>query len=343
VIAYRDLTGGHGYHAAVRSAVRAWNRLHLGVRLVPAGAGAASNVQIAFAAGRCLSAQAGSATTGFQRFGGRIIVRACPRVVRPLLVAHELGRVLGLPDDDAGCSLMNRRGASDGRSYAAPAGCRGSRPAWLPQLVDPRTAARARALYAAPAAPRDARLVPGEALRIEWTEPRGSGAARTVVARSNAGCPTPIDVAARTTTVLYERPAYAGLHFALDAAAPVTGPLCYRVFNVGRRGRMTAAAGLRYRVGVPPAAAFTVSPTPGAGTPISFTDTSTDPDGSIVEWRWDFGDPGSGAADLLDTTDPAAGRSPTHTYAQPGAYVVRLTVVDDGGMTATATATVTVS
>ncbi|HUK64701.1 MAG TPA: hypothetical protein VLV15_15275, partial [Dongiaceae bacterium] len=92
VVGYRDLTGGSGYHHAVQSAVAAWNGLGLGIRFVPVPPGAAS-VQIVYEAGRCLSGIAGSAPAGFQRSGTRIVVRSCPAVVRPLLLAHELGRV----------------------------------------------------------------------------------------------------------------------------------------------------------------------------------------------------------------------------------------------------------
>jgi PKD repeat protein len=47
---------------------------------------------------------------------------------------------------------------------------------------------------------------------------------------------------------------------------------------------------------------------------------STDPDGTIVAWDWQFGDTGSGG-----------GVSAPHTYAAPGTYQVTLTVTDDEG------------
>ncbi|KQS68792.1 PKD domain-containing protein [Modestobacter sp. Leaf380] len=59
---------------------------------------------------------------------------------------------------------------------------------------------------------------------------------------------------------------------------------------------------------------------------------STDPDGSVVSWTWEFGDGSSGS-----------GVSAAHTYAGDGTYVVRLTVTDDDGGTASTTRSVTVA
>ncbi|MFD1686725.1 malectin domain-containing carbohydrate-binding protein [Halobellus litoreus] len=83
-----------------------------------------------------------------------------------------------------------------------------------------------------------------------------------------------------------------------------------------------------------PSAAFTASPSdPATGEQVSFDASgSTDSDGSIASYEWNFGD---------GTT--ASGASPSHTYESAGTYTVTLTVTDDDGATATATQQVTVS
>ena len=66
----------------------------------------------------------------------------------------------------------------------------------------------------------------------------------------------------------------------------------------------------------PPVASFTVSP----GDPVAFDATSSsDPDGTVARYDWDFGD---------GATLPNGGPTPTHAYA-PGSYDVTLTVTDD--------------
>ncbi len=335
-IGYRDLTSTHGYHAAVAQAADAWNRLGLGVRFVPAPKGA-SSVQIVYVPGRCLSGFAGRAPTGFQRFGSRVVVRSCPAVVRPLLVAHELGRVLGLGNDDRTCSLMNSKGTSDGRTFALPAQCsRWSPPAWISSLVDPRAADVARQLYLSPARPENVTLTSGTHPRIDWRQPQGADALRTLVMRTSDRCPTRTDVAAGTAATIYAKRGYAGRHWAIDTTLPATtGRYCYRVFNVSDTGRPTPSPTLIYVTSAGPAAAATVTSPAVAGAPTVFADQSTDAGATIVHWHWDFGDPTSGASNVLDTADPIAGRTASHVYVAPGTYVVTLDVTDGLGRTAT--------
>jgi PKD repeat protein len=62
---------------------------------------------------------------------------------------------------------------------------------------------------------------------------------------------------------------------------------------------------------------------------------STDPDGTITSYAWNFGEPAS-------STNTATGNSATHVYASTGSYVVSLTVTDNGGLTAVSTQTVNI-
>jgi PKD repeat protein len=62
------------------------------------------------------------------------------------------------------------------------------------------------------------------------------------------------------------------------------------------------------------------------GLTATFTDSSNDPDGTIVSHAWTFGDGGTSTV-----------TSPTHTYAAAGTYTVTETVTDNGGATASKT------
>lgn len=76
--------------------------------------------------------------------------------------------------------------------------------------------------------------------------------------------------------------------------------------------------------------AITPNRAPGAAFGTSLDDhevtldagASSDPDGSVVEYAWDFGD---------GQTATGAQQVVRHTYAQPGSYTVTLTVTDDEG------------
>lgn len=59
---------------------------------------------------------------------------------------------------------------------------------------------------------------------------------------------------------------------------------------------------------------------------------SSDPDGTVAAYSWDFSDGTTGT-----------GATPTHSYASPGSYVVQLTVTDNNGGTNSVTHTVTVT
>ena len=73
-----------------------------------------------------------------------------------------------------------------------------------------------------------------------------------------------------------------------------------------------------------PTAAFTPSTTSAlTGDTLTFTSTSSDPDGSIASYSWNFG----GGTSTL--------QNPTHIFAAAGTYTVTLTVTDNDGATST--------
>jgi PKD repeat protein len=70
-----------------------------------------------------------------------------------------------------------------------------------------------------------------------------------------------------------------------------------------------------------------------AGAAISFSSAgSSDPDGSIATYSWDFGDGGNSTQ-----------QNPTHSYAAAGGYTATLTVTDNLGATGSAQGAVTVT
>jgi PKD repeat protein len=91
---------------------------------------------------------------------------------------------------------------------------------------------------------------------------------------------------------------------------------------------VTVAAG-----NVAPTAAFTFAPTnPTTANTVTFTDGSSDSDGTIASRAWTFGDGGTSTA-----------TNPTHQYSAANTYTVRLTVTDDDGATNYVEHTVTVT
>ena len=89
----------------------------------------------------------------------------------------------------------------------------------------------------------------------------------------------------------------------------------------------------------------TVAAPPNAKPTAAFTSTttnltaafdgsgSTDSDGTIASYAWDFGDGATGSR----------GKPPNHTYAAAGTYTVKLTVTDNDGATDAVSHDVTVT
>lgn len=84
---------------------------------------------------------------------------------------------------------------------------------------------------------------------------------------------------------------------------------------------------------LPPVASLTATPASGIA-PVAVTldaSASRDPDGFISTYAWAFGD---------GNTASGTAAKVAHTYASPGTYTAKVTVTDNGGATASATALV---
>ena len=82
--------------------------------------------------------------------------------------------------------------------------------------------------------------------------------------------------------------------------------------------------------GIAPSASFSFTTDEQSNT-ANFTNTSTDSDGTVVSYAWDFGD---GQSSSLE--------NPTHTYASTGTYNVTLSVTDNDNLTDSSSQSVTV-
>ena len=103
--------------------------------------------------------------------------------------------------------------------------------------------------------------------------------------------------------------------------------------NLGATGSATTNVTVNTTTNTPPVAHAGGPYSAVAGTSITFDgSTSSDADGTIASYAWDFGDSGAGV-----------GARPAHTFAATGTFLVRLTVTDDKGATATDSALATVT
>ena len=87
--------------------------------------------------------------------------------------------------------------------------------------------------------------------------------------------------------------------------------------DAGGTGNVTQTVTVEAKPNAPPTAAF-APPSCTVGVPCQFTDGSTDEDGTLSTWSWDFGDGGGSAL-----------QHPTRTYASAGTFTVTLSVNDN--------------
>jgi len=111
-----------------------------------------------------------------------------------------------------------------------------------------------------------------------------------------------------------------------------TGEVFPTLYVVDDNDDLSAPFKMEIRVNAPPVAGFRSSMfTPMELEEVAFTDCSYDEDGTIVGWKWDFGD---GVTSCQTSS--------VHAFRADGGYTVSLTVVDDDGASGRAQAEVTV-
>jgi PKD repeat protein len=163
----------------------------------------------------------------------------------------------------------------------------------------------------------------------------------TVPSSSTEGSPASFDPSASTSTNPLSSatwdfgdgtaPAFRGASSPLASVShtySAGGTYTVTLTLVDNRGNL-ATTTRQITVDEAPTAAFTSTPPhPAVAQTVSFDgSSSSDPDGSIMSYSWNFG----------DGTPAATGTTPTHTYSTSGVYTITLKVSDSSGATATTT------
>jgi len=124
----------------------------------------------------------------------------------------------------------------------------------------------------------------------------------------------------------------AGTYFVTVDGVGKGDPLTTGYTDYGSIGQYTISGTVQASASQPPTAALSASPTSGVvPLNVSFSGAgSSDPDGTIVSYSWNFGD---GAAQT-------GGSTAQHAYNTAGTYNATLTVTDNAGLTATRSVTI---
>jgi PKD repeat protein len=162
----------------------------------------------------------------------------------------------------------------------------------------------------------------GPKLDILATLRNGAG---TVLATSN-----PVDSLPATLTATLASP---GTYYVTVDGIGKGDPLGTGYTDYGSVGQYAISGSAQASAGQPPTAALTATPTSGFAplTVVFSAASSSDADGSIVSYAWNFGDGSS----------QASGTTVQHLYGAPGAYTATLTVTDNAGLTDSKSVTIT--
>jgi hypothetical protein len=346
-LTYHDATGGL-YKDEIRAAARVLNRSGARIKVRSASRRKA-RVRISISANLRPAGQA-------RYFVRRGIVRNARIVLRPDLrqnwptpvaaqmgtiavVAHEMAHVLGLNHENRRCATMNSRlwARCNLPSLAWLYRCRilerddvrglvrrfGGRVKSVGQELCEAEPAPAAAVGAVAAQDANGNV------SVSWTE----GAVpliQTEVLRKAGACPT--GRADTTATLVARIESGPGQAKSIGDQPPGPGNYCYAIVGIGPLGRpgIVGTAAFDYLAG--PRANFTAAWADANSTQLRLTDTSTDVDGQIVAWRWDFG----------DGTSSTQRNPPLKSWARAGVYTITLTVTDNSGHTGVTSTQVTI-
>lgn len=104
---------------------------------------------------------------------------------------------------------------------------------------------------------------------------------------------------------------------------PLLGTFDVALIVIDHYGRADIAVGVIAVNNLEPTCEFDITPVnPAPGENVHFHDMSSDLDGDLVSWTWDFGDGGTSTE-----------TSPDHVYANEGTYQISLTLRDSDGAT----------
>lgn len=342
-------------HAAVRAAVHAWNTSGVNLRFVPSSRARARLLIVPLKPAGCYGVE-GFGTLGYAPGGDRVQLRPCSNQVEDVITAaHELGHVLGLNHEFHRCATMNA---------AAGEFCR--RPPFYTQLcrvleVDDVRGAVARyggvvrpvrgrqfcPEFTAPAPPQGTRITGQAPPAVQLMAQMHVGRERRLIDVPGQSAPYLLVSVYRYANACPAGPPHGqplaqvnvppsgNVAVPLDGRAELApGPWCYAFWTSDGAGRRsTTATTVTVQVAhSAPAANFDPPGGAYAGSETYFIDGSQQGDDPITAWSWNFGDGSM-------STDPY----PAHTYSQPGAYTVTLTVTASDGQTSTVAHQVTVA
>ncbi len=171
----------------------------------------------------------------------------------------------------------------------------------------------------------------GNELDFVLTVPSGASNLKFAMSGGTGDADIYVRLGAAPTTSTYDyRPYKTGNSETVDVPSPGGGAwyVMIRAYSAFSGVSLTASYDNPVSNNAP-TANFTAST---ADLSVSFTDSSTDSDGSIASRSWSFGDGGSSTL-----------TNPSHTYAAAGSYTITLTVSDNDGATDSHSASVTVT